>query len=51
MGDIVKEPSLIDIENYPFNIKIDFSRFSKLSIKAKEITSCYFLELISNHHF
>ena len=41
MGDIVKEQSLIDIENYPFNIKIDFSRFSKLSIKAKEITSCY----------
>lgn len=41
MGDLVKVPSLNDIENYPINIIIDFNRFSKLTIKAKEITSCY----------
>ena len=35
MGDLVKVPSLNDIENYPINIIIDFNRFSKLTIKAK----------------
>lgn len=41
MDKLAKEVSLFDVENHPVGIKIDFSRFLKLKIRAKEICQCY----------
>lgn len=50
MDNLAKEVSLFDVENHPIGIKIDFSRFLKLKIKAKEISQCYLTGITTLHN-